>query len=122
MISLNYSSSGFELLVFSVQLIVIFSGMALHMHIATAKQFELMCSALQRSQCLYDGLGGGFSTLHMRCMKVSSMSATLLWPQFFIRRGELDKDDYLSFPRGLARRMRIASCLLLVAMVWISAG
>lgn len=120
MISLVYSVSAFQLFILAAKLFILFAGMSLHLYSSTSAQFELMCNALRRSECLCAEIKAvGASTLYVRSMKVSVMAAALLWPKFFISRGELDEDDYLDFPRGLAMRIRMAWYLMIVATAWI---
>lgn len=120
MISLVYSATACQLFILSAKLFILFAGMSLHLYAATSAQFELMCNALRRSECLCAEIkAAGASTLYIRSMRVSIMAAVLLWPKFFISRGELNEDDYLDFPRGLAMRIRIAWYLMTIATAWI---
>ncbi|WP_248920597.1 hypothetical protein [Pseudomonas entomophila] len=104
-----------------VPFFIMFSGLAIHMHIAISHHFDVLCAALRRSKCLREELGrGGAYTLKFRAMTVSAMTGALLWPAQSIRQGDLDPQDYRELPDYLKRRMKIAMCFMAIGMGWIS--
>lgn len=101
--------------------VIALSDLAIALHIAATRHFEVMCAALQRSHGLREELrGGGAFNLKLRLLTVSAMAAGLIWPSRAIRRGWLDPDDYKSFPVYLRRRMKIGVYFIFIGMSWIA--
>jgi hypothetical protein len=121
MIDLSDWPPDFKIVALLIPFVVMFAGMAIHVHIAASRHYEVMCVALQRSQCLYEELRkGGSVTLKFRCMTVSAMTGALIWPTLSIRMGALDPEDYRAFPAYLKKRMKTALYCMVIGMCWIA--
>ena len=117
MIVLSHWPSGLRIAILLVPFVSVFIGIVLITYMASSRQFDVMCAALHRSQCLREELkkGGGY-TLKFRSMTVSAMTGELLWPTLSIRRGSLNAEDYREFPVYLKRRMRVAAFYIFTAL------
>ncbi|MNH11495.1 hypothetical protein D3C79_710090 [compost metagenome] len=95
-------------------------GLSLDLYIACSRDFKVMTSALQRSDCLPFAKGlCGQQGLKSRVLIVSAISSELMFPNARIRRGSLDAQDYLEFPKGLRTRMVIAAWFNIVGFTWL---
>lgn len=61
----------------------------------------------------------GVNTLPARFILTSSLSAVALWPNNYIKRGELDEQEVRNLPDTIKRRMVIAWWLCAVGMAWL---
>jgi hypothetical protein len=121
MIDLSDWPAGLKVASLLIPFFIMLLGMAIHVHIAISRHFDVMCAALQRSKCLLEELkrGGGF-TLKFRTLTVSAITGVLMWPVLSMRQGDLDPQDYREFPIYLKRRMRAAMCCMAIGMGWMS--
>lgn len=121
MIDLSDWPADFKIVALLIPFLVMLAGMTIHVHIAVSRHFEVMCVALQRSQCLYEELRkGGRVTLKFRCMTVSAITGALIWPTLSIRMGALDPEDYRAFPTYLKKRMKTALYCMVIGVGWIA--
>lgn len=95
-------------------------GVAIDLHIAGSRHFQILLHSLKRSPalCIYLRLWGTRG-LAARIRVVASMSGVLACPSYAIRRGALDAEDLRTFPPYLARRIRIATWLTVVGTLWL---
>ncbi|MBU2322247.1 MAG: hypothetical protein KJ884_04715, partial [Gammaproteobacteria bacterium] len=61
----------------------------------------------------------GGSSLPSRFILTSSLTAVALWPNNYIRRGELDENEVRNLPNSIKRRMIFAWWLCVIGMVWL---
>ena len=121
MIDLSDWPAGLKVASLLIPFFIMLLGMAIHLHIAVSRHFDVMCAALRRSKCLLDELkrGGGY-TLKFRALTVSVITGVLLWPVLSVRQGDLDPKDYREFPVYLKRSMKAAMFFMAFGMGWIS--
>ncbi|MFK3775692.1 hypothetical protein [Pseudomonas sp. NPDC089406] len=92
------------------------TGLAIVLHIAGSRHFEVMCESLKRSPGLHEELkNGGAFTLKFRLQTVSAMTAGMIWPALGIRQGWLNAQDSENFPPYLRRRMKLGMYCVLAA-------
>lgn len=93
------------------------AGLAVMLHIAATRNFNVMCEALQRSSGLHEELrNGGAFTLKLRLSTVSAMTAGIIWPRLGIRQGWLDAEDSRLFPAYLRKRMKLGFYCISVSL------
>lgn len=97
-------------------------GLAVDLHIACSRDFAKMTSALQRSACLPFAKLWGQQSIRSRVLIISVISTELMFPNARIRRGSLDAQDYMEFPRSLKKRLVIAAWLNIVGFTWLIAN
>lgn len=61
----------------------------------------------------------GVNTLPARFILTSHLAAVALWPNNYIKRGELDEHEVRELPYSIKRRMVIAWWLCAVGMGWL---
>ncbi|MFI7855799.1 hypothetical protein ACIF8Z_02260 [Pseudomonas promysalinigenes] len=95
-------------------------GLSLDLYIACSRDFKVMTSALQRSDCLpFAKFLYGQQGLRSKTLIISVISSELMFPNARIRRGSLDAQDYLEFPKGLRTRMVIAAWFNIAGFTWL---
>ncbi|MBF8700699.1 hypothetical protein [Pseudomonas putida] len=100
---------------------LIFIGFASDVHIACSRQYKEMTSALQRSACLPFATGmWGEKKIGSRVLVISVIAGTIGSPAASIRRGLMDEQDYLQFPKKLKRKILISSSLNIIGIIWIA--
>jgi len=98
-------------------------GLAIDFYIAGSRHFMVMCHAFRRSSLLVEETHfSGTLSLRARFMVVAGMSSAVLWPNLFIRRGQLHPDDIDQFPEYLRRRMSVAMGLMVAGALWSILG
>ncbi len=117
MIDLSSWPADFKIAALLIPFLITLTGVGIHIHIASSKHFDVMCAALQRSQCLHEELrrGGAFN-FKLRTMTVSAITGVLFWPELSVRREYLDSEDYRAFPRYLRKRMKAAMICMVFGM------
>ncbi|MCO7518084.1 hypothetical protein NJF44_25465 [Pseudomonas guariconensis] len=121
MIDLSEWPSALKIASLFTPFLIMLVGLAIELHIAASRHFEVMCAALQRSRGLHDELkNGGALTLKLRLMTVSAMTAGMMWPNLSIRQGWLDPEDSRLFPAYLKRRMKTGMYCMYIGMGWIA--
>jgi len=104
-------------------LVMIFIGLAIDFYIAGSRHFMVMCHAFRRSSLLVEETQfSGTLSLRARFMVVAGMSSAVLWPNLFIRRGQLHPEDNDQFPEYLRRRMSVAMALMVAGAIWSVLG
>nr|WP_314873796.1 hypothetical protein [uncultured Pseudomonas sp.] len=94
-------------------------GLAIEYHIACSRHFPVMCRSFGRSPLLVSEMSASSTlTAGSRVLIVAGMTAAIMWPGFFVRRGQLHPDDSIQFPPYLKRRMQIAMRLILTGLAW----
>ncbi|AJQ50381.1 MULTISPECIES: hypothetical protein [Pseudomonas] len=97
-------------------------GLVADLHIACSRQYKEMTSALQRSACLPFATGmWGEQKIGSRILVISVIAGAIGSPAFSIRRGLLDEQDHLQFPRYLRGKILIASSLNTIGIAWVAA-
>ncbi|NIF18986.1 hypothetical protein F3J43_18500 [Pantoea sp. Cy-639] len=95
-------------------------GLALDLHIACSRDFKKMTSALQRSECLsLATYMWGERSIKSRVLVVSMISSELMFPNSRIRRGSLDVQDHMQFPKPLKRKIITAAWLNVAGFTWL---
>ncbi|OEC35686.1 hypothetical protein SAMN05216600_104222 [Pseudomonas cuatrocienegasensis] len=61
----------------------------------------------------------GGSSLPSRFILTSSLAAVALWPNNYIKRGELDENEVKKLPNSIKRRMIVAWWLCVIGMAWL---
>ena len=100
---------------------LIFIGFASDVHIACSRQYKEMTSALQRSACLPFATGmWGEKKIGSRVLVISVIAGAIGSPTSSIRRGIINEQDYLQFPKKLKRKILISSSLNIIGIIWIA--
>lgn len=100
---------------------LILLGLAADVHIACSRQYKEMTSALQRSACLPFATGmWGEKKIGSRVLVISVIAGAIGSPASSIRRGIMDEQDYLNFPRNLKRKILTSSSLNIIGIMWIA--
>ncbi len=103
--------------------VIALAGVAMSTLIARSRDFELMIASLQN--CLWvkqQVLFFGTTSLTSRCYLLSTICGAFHYPKFGIRIGMLDAEDLRHFPRGLKRKLMVASWLIIFGSVWLFGG
>lgn len=95
-------------------------GLAVDLRIACSREYEAMASALQKSKC-FEFATAVFSKQNIRgrVMIISMISNDLMNPTASIRRGSLDTQDYLNFPKPLKRKIIFSSRINGAGILWL---
>lgn len=121
MIDLSWWPVELRIVLLLTPFIIVLTGLAIQLHIAGSRHFQVMCEALQRSEGLREELkNGGALTLKFRLMTVCAMTAGMFWPKLSIRQGWLNPEDSRDFPVYLKRRMKLGMHCILIAVVWMA--
>lgn len=105
--------------------LIALSGLAIHIHIACGKGFEVALKALASSVWLAQQREvWGVSRLRSRFLLLSMVAGLLTWPGkgIHIRKGELDEAEVRQFPAGLRKKILLGDRLIIVGSLLIVAG
>ncbi len=118
MIDLSGLDVSTRLALLSVPAVALLSGLAINGHLAMSRHYKIMCDSFSRSSALRDEqrTSGDFG-LKSRFLIIAGMTASLMWPNSFIRRGTLHPEDYATFPVYLRRRMQLSMCLMVSGLL-----
>lgn len=95
-------------------------GLAIDLRIACSREYKIMTSALQRSDCLnFATRLWGERSISSKIFVISMISSELMSPASRIRRGSLDAQDYLQFPKQLKRKIIISAWLNITGFTWL---
>ena len=94
-------------------------GVAIGVYIACSRHFDSMLAAFPKSAWARQQDILGTTSLASRCYLVGTLSGTLLFPQYLIRKGTIDADDVRNFPPSLRRLMLVSSWLVIVGTTWL---
>ncbi len=110
-----------RLLLLSAPVCLILIGFISDVHIACSRQYKEMTSALQRSACLPFATGmWGEKKIGSRVLVISVIAGAIGSPTSSIRRGIINEQDYLQFPKKLKRKILISSSLNIIGIIWIA--
>lgn len=99
--------------------VIALSGVAVGVFIACSRHFDTMLSAFSKSAWARQQDILGATSLASRCYLVSTLSGTLLFAQYLVRKGVIDADDVSNFPPSLRRLMLVSAWLAFIGMVWL---
>jgi hypothetical protein len=99
--------------------VIALSGVLVGVFIACSRHFDTMLSAFSKSTWARQQDILGTTSLASRCYLVSTLSGTLLFPQYLVRKGVIDADDVSNFPPSLRRLMLVSAWLVIVGMAWL---
>ena len=118
MIDLGGLDVSTRLMLLCMPAVALLSGLAINAHIAMSHHYKIMCDSFRRSSALKEeqGTAGDFG-LKSRFLIIAGMTAPLMWPNRFIRRGTLDPDDIKAFPIYLKRRMQLSMFLFVSGLI-----
>ena len=118
MIDLSDWHVSIRLTLLLIPVVASLSGLAINGHIAMSRHYKVMCESFSRSSALKEEqrFAGDFG-IKSRFLVIAGMTAALMLPALFIRRGTLHPDDYKLFPRYLKWRMRLAMGLMVSGLL-----
>lgn len=99
--------------------IVALSGVVIGVYIACTRHFDIMLSAFSKSTWARQQYLLGTTNLASRCYLVSTLSGTLLFPKYLVRKGVIDADDVSNVPHSLRRLMLVSAWLVIIGMAWL---
>ncbi|CAM4016299.1 hypothetical protein [Pseudomonas] len=103
--------------------VIALSGVAIDVHIACSRHFEVMCTALQNNRGLEQQIQlWGRRGVMSRTLVVASISGALAWPSTGIGRRVLEVEEIHELPTYLQRRMKVSCWLTLVGGIWLMIG
>ena len=111
---------GFAVIPFMIALI----GVAMDMHTACSRNFEVVLTALQKSPAaIWCVETWGTRGLIPRTLVASALAGAIARPRYFLVRGLLDAEEVAEFPEYLRRRMKVSNFLSTIGfIVFISAA
>ena len=93
-------------------------GLAMDIHIACSRNFQVMLTALEKSSAAVRWIQiWGTRNLISRTMVATAMAGAIARPRYFLVRGLLDAEEVAKFPEYLRRRMKISAFLTTVGFV-----
>lgn len=96
------------------------SGVALSLHIAFGRDFDVMIARFENSNWLKQQKPfWGTSHFQSRLFLVNTLCAAMLYPPFGIKRELIDANDVRNFPRRLRCRMVASAWLTITGFVWM---
>ncbi|ROL75458.1 hypothetical protein [Pseudomonas vranovensis] len=114
-----HAQIGFGLVPFVIAL----SGVAIDVHIACSRHFEVMCAALQNNRGLEQQIQlWGRRGVMSRTLVVASISGALAWSSIGIGRRVLEAQETHELPAYLQRRMKVSCWLTVVGGIWLMLG
>ncbi len=97
------------------------SGLASDLHIACSRHYHVMTSSLQRSSCLSFAVSmWGQRSISSRMLVIFIVAGAITFPNFNMRNGNLDVQDYKGIPLYLRRKIRLASWLNTIGFTWLT--
>jgi len=96
------------------------TALAMDLHIACSRQYEVMTAALHRSPCLsYSVRLWGEKSVRSRMLVTFMIASAITLPNSSIRKGSLDARDFEHFPKPLKAQITIASWLNTTGFSWL---
>lgn len=99
--------------------VIALTGVAIGVFIACSRHFDTMLSAFSKITWARQQDILGTTSLASRCYLVSTLSGTLLFPMYLVRKGVIDADDVSNFPPSLRRLMLVSAWLVIIGVAWL---
>lgn len=102
-----------------IPLLVGLIGVAMDIHVACSRNFQVLLTSLQKSPAAIWCVDmWGTRDLVSRTLVASALAGAIARPRYFLVRGLLDADEVAKFPEYLRRRMKISTFLSTVGFVF----
>jgi hypothetical protein len=89
----------------------------------TYRHYDTIAAAFAHSPGLQRSLQSwSDASFKLRYLRILNVAGLVLWPRFFIRRGQVDARDIQAFPPAIARLIRIGWWSCATGSVWLLMG
>nr|WP_314614730.1 hypothetical protein [uncultured Pseudomonas sp.] len=101
-------------------LVIALSGAVMNACITLGRDYEVVCSSVTTNSYI-ESLKNtwGSSSFKWRYFLVGAIGGLVTFPQFVLRRGQLNADELRAFPPNLKRRLAISSWLIIIGFGWM---
>ncbi|MFT0519586.1 hypothetical protein [Pseudomonas faucium] len=103
-----------------VPVVIALSGAVMNACITLSRDYNVVCSSVTTNpyiESLKNTWGG--SSFKWRYFLVGAIGGLVTFPQFVLRRGQLDANELGAFPPNLKRKLAISSWLIIIGFGWM---
>jgi len=104
-----------------IPVVIALSGAVMNAYITMSRDYEVVCSSITTNPYL-EVLKStwGVSSFKWRYFLVGAIGGLVTFPQFVLRRGQLDVAELKAFPPNLKRRLAISAWLTIIGFGWMA--
>lgn len=103
-----------------VPVVIALSGAVMNACITLSRDYKVVCSSVTTNPYI-ESLKNtwGASSFKWRYFLVGAIGGLVTFPQFVLRRGQLDANELGAFPPNLKRKLAISSWLIIIGFGWM---